>query len=117
VSFGPHIRWRSSSCSSSRTRALRSALTFDFAVLVAGHNTRLGNRKDGLIQKQYMQDIMTFTEEIMNDPNMLTYRPYGSTSPSARRIFCMARQASRLVSSPGLAWRGSVSLRFCSGSC
>jgi hypothetical protein len=36
--------------------------------LIGGHNTRLGNRNDVLIQKQYMQDIMTFTEEIMNDP-------------------------------------------------
>jgi glyoxylase-like metal-dependent hydrolase (beta-lactamase superfamily II) len=47
------------------------ALTYDFDVLVGGHNTRLGNRKDVLIHKQYVQDIMTFTEEIMNDPNML----------------------------------------------
>jgi len=35
-------------------------------------NPRLGNRNDVLVQKQYMQDIMAFTEEIMNDPNMLT---------------------------------------------
>jgi glyoxylase-like metal-dependent hydrolase (beta-lactamase superfamily II) len=48
------------------------ALTFDFDVLIGGHNTRLGNRNDVLVQKQYMQDIMTFTEEIMNDPNMLS---------------------------------------------
>ena len=48
------------------------ALTYDFDVLVGGHNTRLGNRKDVLVQKEYLQDIMTFTEEIMNDPNMLT---------------------------------------------
>ena len=48
------------------------ALTFDFDVLIAGHNTRLGNRNDVLIQKQYMQDMVTLTEEIMNDPNMLT---------------------------------------------
>ena len=47
------------------------ALTFDFDVLIGGHN-RLGNRKDVLVQKQYMQDIMTFTEEIMNDPNTLS---------------------------------------------
>ena len=48
------------------------ALTYDFDVLVGGHNTRLGNRKDVLVQKQYVQDIMTFTEEIMNDPSMLS---------------------------------------------
>jgi glyoxylase-like metal-dependent hydrolase (beta-lactamase superfamily II) len=48
------------------------ALTFDFDVLIGGHNNRLGNRKDVLVQKQYIQDIMTFTEEIMNDPNILT---------------------------------------------
>ena len=47
------------------------ALSFDFDVLIGGHN-RLGNRKDVLVQKQYMQDIMTFTEEIMNDPNTLS---------------------------------------------
>lgn len=48
------------------------ALTFDFEVLIGGHNTRLGNRNDVLVQKKYMQDIVTSTEEIMNDPNTLT---------------------------------------------
>jgi glyoxylase-like metal-dependent hydrolase (beta-lactamase superfamily II) len=48
------------------------ALTFDFDVLIGGHHTRLGNRNDVLVQKQYMQHIVTFTEEIMNDPNMLS---------------------------------------------
>jgi hypothetical protein len=35
------------------------ALTFNFDVLIGGPNTRLGNRNDVLVQKQYVQEIMT----------------------------------------------------------
>jgi 2-methylisocitrate lyase-like PEP mutase family enzyme len=37
-------------------------------------------------------------------------------SPSARPMFSTVQKPSRFVSSPTLAWRGSASLRFCSGS-
>jgi hypothetical protein len=47
-------------------------MAFDFDVMIGGHNTRLGNRTNVKVQKQYMQDIIAFTEEIMNDPKMLT---------------------------------------------
>jgi glyoxylase-like metal-dependent hydrolase (beta-lactamase superfamily II) len=48
------------------------ALTFDFDVLIGGHNTRLGNRSDVLIQRRYVQDIVTSIEEIMKDTNTLS---------------------------------------------
>lgn len=46
-------------------------LTFDFDTLIAGHLTRLGTPSDVLIQKEYVQDIVTKIEEIINDANSL----------------------------------------------
>jgi glyoxylase-like metal-dependent hydrolase (beta-lactamase superfamily II) len=75
VIFPGWVPWRRLAVSEDIAGWMRGpdvALTFDFDVLIGGHITRLGNRKDVLIQKQYMQDMVTFTEEIINDPNVLS---------------------------------------------
>ena len=46
-------------------------LKFDFDTLVAGHLTRLGNRQDVLIGKEYIDDIRKFVEAAYQDPNTL----------------------------------------------
>lgn len=48
-----------------------AVLTFDFDTLIGGHLTRLGNRNDVLIQKEYVKDIRDKIEQIMGDVNRL----------------------------------------------
>lgn len=48
-----------------------AVLTFEFDTLVGGHLTRLGNRDDVLIQKEYVEDIVNSIEEIIGDANAL----------------------------------------------
>jgi glyoxylase-like metal-dependent hydrolase (beta-lactamase superfamily II) len=48
-----------------------AVLTFEFDTLVGGHLTRLGNRADVFIQKEYVEDIRNSIEEIIGDANTL----------------------------------------------
>lgn len=46
-------------------------LSFDFDILVSGHLTRLGNRDDVILAKEYVDDIRSSIEDIYLDANVL----------------------------------------------
>lgn len=48
-----------------------AVLSFDFDILVGGHLTRLGNRADAELGKEYIEDIKAKIEEVYTDANAL----------------------------------------------
>ena len=52
-------------------RGHEAVLKFDFETLVGGHLTRLGNRNDVFVQREYVSDLITTIESNMNDATTL----------------------------------------------
>lgn len=56
----------------------RKLLTFDFDILLGGHLTRLGTKKDVEIAMEYNADIKKFIEEVYFDPNSTLFAAVGA---------------------------------------